>query len=639
MNFLKQFRFLIISLFLLIGIGQHTLAMQGNKAQKQFQKALISVQQKEYLMAQKQVLLAIKSDSIYVNAYLLLSDIAAELKNDVQFQWALQKVIEIVPSKYPQAYKLLANNYFINGKYAQALQLYTACQQLNLLTDSVYLNTQIRKCQYANELITKKLNIEIEHLETYINTGENEYWPMVSADDSVLYFTRLITREKPYAFERLYYSKKTLEGWTAADEYIIGNNNEVNEGTLSMVADGHLVFFTACGRPDGMGSCDIYYLVHKNGQWLSPQNAGQKINTAKWDAQPSVSSKGDALFWSSNRDGGFGGKDIWTASIFKNVDGSIQFGEPENLGNVVNSKQHDFSPFIHADDHTLYFASDGHMGLGKSDMFMTRFCDSVWINVQNLGFPINSISDDDGLVVSPTAHVALFSSNRPGSFENSKDLYFFKLPEEFRPIKTGFLKGAVFDALSRQKIDATIELSNLSSAKNWTIDVNKNTGYMVTLASHQDYAFNINKKGYLMYSDHFSVDSSHNYSEAAIYNIYLQPIQLNATIELKNIFFEFDSYKLNDNSRAELEQLQFFLKQNPRVKVEISGHTDNLGNADYNLRLSEERAKAILTYLEKYIDTNRMSYRGYGHQIPIATNETEAGRAKNRRSELQIIAY
>lgn len=624
---------------LIIGTSFHLYAQHPKRSQKQFDKALTSFRNDKLETARTYTLIAIQSDSINVNAYLLLSDIAAELKNADQYQWSLHKVIELMPSKYPQVYKLLGNSYFDDGEYISALKQYRVYRDFKILKDVIYIEEQIRRCQRANTLIEKTRDIEIIHLDSTINTAENEYWPFISADDSILFFTRLITHELPYSFERLFSSDRKNSSWLLAEKLKFGNNNEVNEGTLSMTADGSLFFFTACGRPDGKGSCDIYYMKRVDGQWHSPQNAGRKVNTNLWEAQPAVSSKGEMLFWSSNREGGFGGKDIWLANISNNEDGSLIFSDPVNLGKEVNSAKNDFSPFIHADDKTLYFASDGHYGLGKSDLFISRFTDSIWDVSENLGYPINSISNDNGLVVSPTAHDALFSSDRRGSVENSMDLYSFQLPQEYCPNKMGYVKGFIFDASTNKRLDAAIELTNLNSKKNWQIESDDQTGYIITLESDQNYAFNINKKGYLFYSEHFSVKASMDYREATVYNIYLQPIRVNAKLELKNIFFEFDSSELNETSIAELKQLINFMKQNPTVKIEISGHTDNVGDYEYNQILSEERAKSISLYLEKNSNKSRINYRGYGDQKPVASNEKEEGRAKNRRSELRVIAY
>lgn len=634
----KFFPVLGVIIFLIIAnanlFGQHP-----KKSQRYFDKALNALRADELQNAQLNSVLAIEQDTLNIKAYLLLSDICAELKNDLKYQWALNKVIQLNSGQNPLVYKLLGNSYFASGNYSKALDNYLEYFRFGISKDSVFINDKIQQCKWANNLVENAHPIEIIHLDTSINSSMNEYWPFISTDDSTLYFTRLVTNEKPYPFERLFFSERTLTGWLKAQKLTIGNPDEVNEGTLSMTADGRLIFFTACGQPDGKGSCDIYYMKEVDGVWKSPQNAGSNVNTSMWDAQPSVSSKGEALYWSSNRGGGFGVKDIWMASISIASDGLLSFGDAINLGEGVNSEKNDYSPFIHADNQTLYFASDGRYGLGKSDLFVARYLDSVWALAQNLGYPINSIGNDDGLVVSPTAHVALFSSDRIGSINNSKDLYFFNLPNAFLPAKMGYVKGFVYNALTNEKLNALIEVTNLNSEKSWAIAADPKGGYIITVESLQNYAFNINKKGYLIFSEHFNLQSPQNFCDATIYNIYLQPIGVNATVVLKNIFFEFGSYELNKKSIAELMLLVEFLKQNRKVKIEISGHTDSVGNKDYNQSLSEERAKAISLFLEENIGKGRISYFGYGDQKPVESNDTEDGRAKNRRSELRVTAY
>ena len=627
------------AVILIIGAGTQVYSQQPKKSAKFLEQALSAFRQNDLEIAKDYSLKAIERDTLNVKAYLLLSDIAAELKIPAQYQWALNKVISLSPDQYPLAYKLLAESYFSVGDYWKASRFFVDYTRFAIKTDSAYIVDRIEQCKAAELLIENKFDVELIHLNSTINSKEDEYWPFVSADDSTLYFTRLITTEKLYYFERLFFSENTPEGWLPAQKLVIGSNAEVNEGTISMTANGHLIFFTACGRSDGYGSCDIYYMQNKRGEWQAPQNAGNKVNSSNWDAQPAVSSKGEKLYWSSNRNGGIGGRDIWMSSIAYDSQGNISFSSPVNLGRKINSIKNDYSPFIHADDHTLYFASEGHYGLGQSDLFVSHFKDSSWTFAQNLGFPINSCATEDGLVVSPTAHVALFSSNRKGAINESKDLYLFQLPKEFEPNQTGYVKGDVFDAESGEKLDAEIELTNLNSNVKWTIEADDKEGYITTLEAMQNYAFNINKRGYLIYSEHFNLEYPQDFKDATIYNIYLQPIKKDARVVLKNIFFEFNSASLNEKSEVELEQLVDFLKKNQKVKVEISGHTDNVGSSEYNQKLSEQRAKAISVYLEKYIEKGRINYVGYGDRKPVASNDTEAGRSKNRRSELRIVAY
>ena len=609
------------------------------KANKLFDEALVHYNVNDNIEAEKYVLLAIKFDITYVNAYMLLADISDILKKPLQREWALEKVVEIDPQNIPIAYKLLGLCNLEKGLFDNALALFTKYSEFGIKKDTSFIKYKIEECINAEKLLNTKADVLITHLDSNVNTCEDEYWPFISADDSVLYFTRLITNEKNYAFERLFQARKNNSFWTPAQKLNIGNHGEVNEGTISMTADGRLIFFTACGRYDGFGSCDIYYIQKYNGEWLMAQNAGSVINTVYWDAQPSVSINGEYLYWSSNRPGGYGGKDIWFSKIISVDKGKLIFDRPVNVGFDVNTIKNDFSPFIHADGETLYFASEGHMGLGKSDLYLSRNVGNKWTTALNLGYPINSFKEDDGLVVSPTATACFLSSTRKTAINNSKDIFQFELPVEFLPQKTGYVKGFVFDNETREKLNVKIELTELESTKKTLIQADNEQGYITTLSPQKTYAFNIAAPGYLFYSQHFELVDLKNFVNASVFNIYLEPIEINARVILKNVFFDFDSFQLKEESVAELNKIIEFLRTNPRVKVEISGHTDNEGSSQYNQALSESRAKVISEYLIKNINSNRVTYKGFGSEYPVASNETDIGRSKNRRSELKIVAF
>jgi outer membrane protein OmpA-like peptidoglycan-associated protein len=342
------------------------------------------------------------------------------------------------------------------------------------------------------------------------------------------------------------------------------------------------------------------------------------------------------LYFASNRKGGQGGMDLWRSKISLNADGLPVFSKPENLGTQVNTPQNDFSPFIHADGQTLYFASDGRIGMGGSDLFVTRFNGSCWSGPENLGYPVNSFSDDFGLTVSPTAQTAVFSSDRYGS-NNSKDLYTFQLPEKFQPLPAGYVKGFVFDETSGQPLEALLEIGLLDRDAKQQVFSTASEGYLVTLTVDRLYSFNINKKGYLFYSHHFNLKTKTELARARQFDIYLTPIEVGQTVVLNNLFFGFDSYQLREESYAELDQLVLFLEQNPEVEIEISGHTDNVGNEAYNQSLSENRARVVAEYLGKAISENRISFKGYGATQPESDNESETGRALNRRCGMKIL--
>ncbi len=626
----------VVGVTIFVLLSSYSLA-QSRRSQKFLTKALEYYQSYQLDIAEEFAIQSVSSDSTNIEAYKLLADIYnRKNKTDEEID-ALQHIVNSGKNSNALAHKLLIKKLMEVGRYTDALLYIREFQHVAPQSDSAWVQSSKKYCLEAESILQNLLDVDIVPLDSSINTDTDEYWPFISADDSILYFTRLIKDENSFPFERIMTSKRTPFDWSKPRALTINADKQINQGTISITAAHDILFFTVCGSPAGKGSCDIFYITKTNQKWSKPQNA-LSINTASWDAQPAVSVYGDKLFWASNRQGGMGAKDIWYCTVERQSKGNLIFGEPVNAGPGINTAKNDYSPFIHADNQTLYFASDGHVCIGGADMFISRFEHSQWTKAQNLGYPVNSFADDDGLVVMTTAKAAFFSSARERSFNGSKDLYTLKLPSEYKPADTGYLKGFVFDAKTNEKIDAHIELSKLNSNINHSIKSTYCDGYIAILKKGESYAFNIAQKGYMFYSAHFDYTQSTDFHDARIMNIYLNPISSNDYIELENVFFEHDSYVLDEKSKAELNQIILFLTLNKNMKVEIEGHTDNTGSKDYNQVLSEKRAKAICEYLSGTILNSRISYKGYGSEKPVATNSTPQGRSKNRRSEMRILS-
>jgi outer membrane protein OmpA-like peptidoglycan-associated protein/tetratricopeptide (TPR) repeat protein len=631
---LYAIRWLII---FLLGFSCIALKAADQKNNKILIKAKDAISSGNFLNAELLVKKAVRIDSNNVMAYLLLSDISDELSKPEQQAFALEKVIRIDPVNFPLAYKLLAGLYFSKGAYSEALKYYKHYESFNLSSDSAFVNMRALSSAFAIESISKNSKVTILSPGENINSSLQEYWPVIATNDSVLYFTRLISNEKNFVYERIFMSQRNIDGWGQAEQLSFSDNENVNIGTMCISADGKLLFYTACGQKDGYGSCDIFYARKNNNSWSKPANAGPVVNTNNWEAQPSVSSDNRYLYFASSRLGGYGGMDIWQCKMKEMKNGSLFFSNPHNLGKSINTKENDFSPFIHADGSTLYFSSEGKSGFGGSDMFISRLGDTVWSEAVNLGFPLNSRLNDDGLVVSPTAKIAFFSSNREGTVERSKDLFHVELPEEFLPQKVGYITGRVYDIETGHCIEAIIEITTIDNGKGKTVTSDISSGYITTLNAGRQYALHVDKDGYLFYSRHFNLKEVSTFTQAERFDIFLEPVKPGKKFVLPNVFFDFDSDILKPESNDELQKLTDFLRNNQRLKVEISGHTDNVGSNVYNQELSEKRAKAILNYLITFIDPSRLTYKGYGPNVPVSTNDTEEGRALNRRSEVKIL--
>ncbi len=364
---------------------------------------------------------------------------------------------------------------------------------------------------------------------------------------------------------------------------------------------------------------------------------GPVVNSSSWDSQPSFSSDGKTLYFASNREGGKGSSDIWKTEL--QPDGS--WSAPVNLGDSINTKDEEIAPFIHPDNRTLYFASRGHQGMGGFDLFVSRMdANGNWTSPVDLAYPINTYADEINLVVNAKGDVAYISSDKLGG-KGGMDIYSFKLYKEAQPVMVTYFKGIVFDKETKQRLEAKFELIDLATGKIVSgSSSDKITGeFLLALPTEKNYGLNVSKPGYLFYSDHFELIGGNSKTKPFIYNVPLQPIRVGETVILKNIFFDIDKYDLKEESRSELGRLIQLLKSNLQIHIEISGHTDNHGTADHNLVLSRSRAQAVYNYLVvNGISKERLSYAGFGMTRPIDTNDTEQGRANNRRTEFSVVA-
>ncbi|MFH0894590.1 MAG: OmpA family protein, partial [Bacteroidota bacterium] len=417
-------------------------------------------------------------------------------------------------------------------------------------------------------------------------------------------------------------------------------NTNANEGAQCISPDGQYIFYTACNRNGGYGSCDLYYTRKQGGRWESPVNMGPIVNSKLWDTQPSISSDGKTLYFISTREGGLGNSDVWKTTL--DVNG--EWTKPVNLGAPVNTIGKELSAFIHPDNQTMYFASDGHIGMGGLDMYYTRI-DSAgkYTAPVNLGYPINTVADESSMIVSASGMMAYFASN---SFTGNGryDLYGFELYEKARPRVVTYLKGIVFDKTSLKRLGARFQLIDLKT-KEIVVESESDPvdgTFLVCIPTNKEYALHVTKgNDYIFYSDNFYVKGNFESSKPFLKDIPLEPVTDGSKFVLRNIFFDFDQSTLRPESYIELEKLQKFLKDNPKIKVEIGGHTDSNGDDAYNMKLSAARAKTVVDYLiANGITKDRMTFKGYGETMPIIKDaKTDEEHQMNRRTEIKIISH
>ncbi|MEI9935253.1 MAG: OmpA family protein [Ferruginibacter sp.] len=317
-----------------------------------------------------------------------------------------------------------------------------------------------------------------------------------------------------------------------------------------------------------------------------------------------------------------------------------EWTEPENLGPTINTEGDESCAFMYADNQTLFFNSNGHPGYGKTDLYFSKkINDSTWSEPENLGYPINTIDDEGSLIVAADGRTAYYASDRSDT-KGGLDLYTFQLREDIRPPKTLWVKGNVFDAKTKEGLPSSVELTDINTRKLISkVQTDEGGNYLATLPVGTDYAFNVNRKGYLFFSENYNLGDSSKDS-VFIADIPLQPIQAGASIVLKNIFFDTKKSDLKPGSLIELDRVVQLMIDNPDLKILISGYTDNVGSEADNLKLSASRALTVVNYLlsSRKIAKDRLQYKGFGTSNPIATNATDEGKAMNRRTELSVIS-
>jgi outer membrane protein OmpA-like peptidoglycan-associated protein/tetratricopeptide (TPR) repeat protein len=628
-------RYLLILLLCLpfCAFAQRQYSSSNKEAIKFYVLANESINYQQYDQAAIQLKQAIAADDQFAEAHNQLGNVYRYKHQYADAFAEFTRTIALNPNYNHAVYLNLGDVAIALGKYAEAktaLNQYTSFKEI-LAKDRAMAEKLIADCDFSVQAMQHPVVFKPENLGTSINTNADEYLPNVTADESTLIFTRKIGNNEDF-----YQSKKLTGKWATS----IGLSNKINtpeynEGAQSLTQDGQYLFFTGCNRPDGKGRCDIF-LSHKNStDWDKPFNLGGPINTPGWESQPSISADGRTLYFVSLRKGGYGGYDIWKSTLQDKG-----WSEPENLGPNINTPYDEQSPFIHPDDQTLYFSSNGWPGFGSKDLFLSRKgSDGKWQKPENLGYPINSGGDENGLTLTANGSYAFFSSNNlKGS--GGYDIYTFELPEKLRPNVVTYVKGMVKDAKTKTAIDADVQIIDLKT--NQLIFQNVNAldqgQFLATLPTGKDYGLNISRPGYLFYSENFSL-SGQKTEKPFLIEVALQAIEAGRKSVLRNIFFDTNKFVLKPESKSELEKLIAFLNLNPKVTIEISGFTDNVGDAKLNQLLSENRAKAVYNYLiSNKVASSKLTFKGYGAMQPIAANTTEEGRSRNRRTEFKIVS-
>jgi outer membrane protein OmpA-like peptidoglycan-associated protein len=585
---------------------------------------------------------AIERDPLFTDAYLLKADVCIDAGRNKEAIEAYKKALEINPNISATGYVYfdLALLEWSEGMYQDALdhaKKYKTFTGANpeMLVEADWV---IANCTFAVEAIKHPYPFNPVNVGAGVNTADPEYFPTLTVDQKQLLFTRRLGDVRSGQIQEDFFVSTSLDGyWNTGEPMPKNINTPFNEGAPTYAPDGRTLIFVGCavdrvgygeGRR-GYGSCDLFITQKVGNLWLDPINLPGGVNSQHWETQPSLSADGKTLYFIRGPIKGTGARNIRNGDIYVShlqEDGS--WSEAKKLPDNINTPKSECSVLIHPDGQTLYFASNGHIGMGGYDLYMcTLRPDGTWSDPKNLGYPINTQHDENSLLVYADGKLAVFASDRPGGM-GELDLYEFEMPEELRPTRTIYMTGTVFDAKTNAKLQAEFRLIDLETGREvvYSFSDSKTGAFLVTLPINKDYALLVDKEGYHPYSVNFNLTVPENSTEPYHRDVPLiSDSQVGSEIRLDNVFFDLDSYVLRPESHLELDTLASYLKDHPTMKIELQGHTDSQGDDAHNLELSKNRAKAVMDYLvSKGIAKERLTSKGFGETVPatITTGTT-----------------
>jgi outer membrane protein OmpA-like peptidoglycan-associated protein/tetratricopeptide (TPR) repeat protein len=570
---------------------------------------------------------------------------------------------------------MLARAYHLNLDFDNAIEQYKAYYSsfsVKELEDfDVGVDNYIKQCKYGKELVNDPVRVIINNLGERVNSEYDDYNPVFHPSQDRLYFTSrrkvdkktdVYEADNKY-YENVYVSEQAGELWKKPKVLDNKLDSKNNESVVAISADGNYIYLY--NGEEGGG--DIMVSELKKGNWKSPKGISGKILSKDQETTITFSPDGTEMFFVSDQKGAIGGKDIFYSTLNEKE----KWTEPLNMGAAINTIYDEEGVFWHPKEDKLYFSSQGHNSMGEFDVFVIERDEmGMWSNPKNLGYPINTPNDDIFFKMNENGKQAYYSSVRDNGF-GGKDLYkiiflgeekemklsqednllvwnhkpiedlFYHTPQETKVDTALYMIGIVTDSKTAEIIQlAKIEVIDLELSQVIATGLADTAGvYKIKIPKKKDYGVEVTAKDYLFFVEITYLSQKQVVDSKVRANFQLDKIDVGAKMVLNNIFFETSKATIKPESEGELELLANLLIENPTIRLEISGHTDNVGSYRINQKLSESRAKSVVEYLvAKGVGSSRLEYKGYAFNQPVADNNTEEGRAANRRVEFKVIS-
>jgi len=659
---MKRLFILFTCLFLSIHIycqENNCLSITKSKQQEQLEIAINKINhginskfvesQKLYFSEATDILRSLNDKEEYpiVNYYLALTYIYKPDNNFTLAEQYLKKVIDACPDDIPEAYFHLGKLAYTTNQKCDAINYFK--KFLTYQGDFDTLFAEAKMLMKWSEEICKLINNPVPFnpkLVKGISSQLDDYLVSLSPDNEIAYYTRKTKdyqisgyKSEPAFQEKFYFSYRISDNvFDNGKEMPYPFNRNENEGGATITGNNKELIYTVCKMvtsPRQYYNCDLYSSKNIKGYWTDIVPLERVNRPDTWESMPSVTADGKELYFVSNRSGGVGGYDIYKS--IKDENG--EWSEPINIGKPINTSGDEKSPFIHTDTRTLYFSSNGRPGIGGYDIYYVKLNDNnEKTDVKNIGYPINTENDEVGFIVSIDGKYGYFSSNNiKNESLGGMDFYYFSLYNEAKPEEVILVKGNLKSEDTTKPIKATVQIKSLESKRVTFIPVDEDGDYVASLLKNEDYLLTIKGEDIVYQSTYVAAKDSITAPVIKL-EMEVQPIEVGMHYRLHNIYFAFNSADILSSSQKVLDEFIVFLNDHPTMTISIEGHTDNVGSDEFNLILSENRAKAVYNYLvNNGIDANRLQYKGFGETAPIATNETEEGRAMNRRTEFVIL--